>query len=238
MRPKPSLTEQAYKKIRNKIICHELKSGTRIDDQSLSESLQIGRTPLREALVRLTSEKLLKNEPGKGFFVSDLGFSDVKSIMETAKILYRAVGALAPVRIQPNEIKCLEKVSHTLTKAMAEKDYLKVVIYNSKFHKIINDSVANPFLSSVIDNIESQYSRICYLNFSGLSAENSQELEEHYKRTREDHEKMIEALKNKNQKAMIKLVNQHFELFSQQLSKYINPNKSTIDLASIPYDQI
>jgi len=238
MRQKISLTEKAYKIIRDKIICNELEAGTQINDQSLSKSLQIGRTPLREALVRLTSEKLLKNESGNGFFVSNLGFTDIKSIMETAKILHRAVAALAPVRIQPNEIECLAKTSHTLAKVMAEQDYLKVVIYNNKFHKIINDSIDNLFLSSLIDNIDSQYARICYLSFNGLSAENREDLEQHYKRTREDHEKMIEALKNKDQKTMIKLVSQHFEIFSQQLSKYINPNKSTIDLASIPYDQI
>ena len=235
---KSSLSQKAYLLIRNKIICHELKPGDMIDAKSLSETLIIGKTPIREAFLRLAFEKLLRNEPGKGFFISDIGFSDIKSILETATILYRAVGALSPDRIQPHEIGCLEKTSKALNKAMVKHDYLKVVLYNSKFHKIINDSIANPFLSSTADHIESQYSRLCYLSFSDLSAKNKQDLENHYKKTREDHENMIEALKNRNPKAMIQLIDNHLELYSQQLSKYIKPNEAIIDLTSISYDQI
>ena len=236
MEKKASLTEKAYKKIRNKIICFELKPGTRINDQSLSESLEIGRTPVREALVRLASERLLKNEPRNGFFVSEIGFAEVKSILETARILYRAVSVLAPIRIQPGEIQYIEEINNKLNIAMEQKDYLNVVIYNSQFHKAINESIANTFLSSIIDNIDSQYARLCYLNFSGLSATDEKDLENHYKKTRIDHEKMIEALKKRDQKLMIELIDSHLMLFSEQLAKYINPSGASIDLASISHN--
>ena len=64
-----SLSEQVYDYINRLIRTGELKNNDKIDDVALVETLGVSRTPIREALIQLTSDGLLTNKPRKGFFV-------------------------------------------------------------------------------------------------------------------------------------------------------------------------
>ncbi len=66
---KTSQSENAYQEIRNLIISLELKPGMQVNKEELESELSIGRTPVREALLRLTTEGLLTSTQGRGFFV-------------------------------------------------------------------------------------------------------------------------------------------------------------------------
>jgi len=62
------LNERAYQKINERITTLELKPGSQVDERSLEELLSIGRTPIREALFRLTADGLVETVPKRGFF--------------------------------------------------------------------------------------------------------------------------------------------------------------------------
>src|SRR5260370_7915943 len=67
-----TLTEQAYKQIQELIVTLRLKPGQVLSEQSLSASLGIGRTPIREALQKLALARLVTILPRKGILVSDI----------------------------------------------------------------------------------------------------------------------------------------------------------------------
>jgi drug/metabolite transporter (DMT)-like permease len=67
-----SHSELAYRTIKRKIITLELKPLAVIDKQALMENLQLGRTPIREALHRLAMENLVINAPRRGMFVAKI----------------------------------------------------------------------------------------------------------------------------------------------------------------------
>ena len=62
--------DRAYKLIKDAILNHELKPGQLLQEQDMVEKFRMGRTPLREALQRLTSEGLLQSMSRKGIFVT------------------------------------------------------------------------------------------------------------------------------------------------------------------------
>ena len=67
--PKQPLAVTAYETIVRKIICLEYPPGQYLEENQLVEELGIGRTPVREALVRLQSENMIESQPNKGVVV-------------------------------------------------------------------------------------------------------------------------------------------------------------------------
>ena len=68
---------RAVIELREKILSGELPGGMRLFEVPTAELLDISRTPVREALSRLTEEGLLNRLPGGGFVVRRFGFADV-----------------------------------------------------------------------------------------------------------------------------------------------------------------
>jgi len=81
------LALQAYEIIHDKIITMALKPGEHVDEKALVEELGIGRTPVREALLKLASEHLVESRPNKGFIVKPLTLQDVKAMFEALNII-------------------------------------------------------------------------------------------------------------------------------------------------------
>lgn len=74
-----NLTSQAYNLILKKIILGEYKPGTKISEKQIEEDLKIGRTPVREALLRLRQEHLINVVPQSGTFISKI---DLKTVAD------------------------------------------------------------------------------------------------------------------------------------------------------------
>ena len=71
------LTGQAYDLILKKIIDAEYEPGQKISEKKIEEDLQIGRTPVREALLQLRQESLINVIPQSGTYISKIDLKDV-----------------------------------------------------------------------------------------------------------------------------------------------------------------
>jgi len=82
-----SQREVAYLRIRDRIVCLEIPPGSVVHEARLREDLDIGRTPIREALQRLALENLVKSVPHRGTFVTDVNITDLARITEVRVVL-------------------------------------------------------------------------------------------------------------------------------------------------------
>jgi DNA-binding GntR family transcriptional regulator len=82
-----SLHHEVAGTLREQIFAGELAPGSFLDESALCESLQISRTPLREALKVLTAEGLLRHEPRRGCFVSEVTEKDLDDIFPVIALL-------------------------------------------------------------------------------------------------------------------------------------------------------
>ena len=228
-----SLSEQAYQKIRNLIISLHLKPGSQLNECDLGRELSIGRTPVREALLRLVAERFLTSVPGRGFFVHEVTIGDVKALFEAIIILGRATVALAARRIDPKSLMQLEKINRNLKTAMSQREFLQITLFNSKFHRTINKASSNDFLISSIHNLESQYHRLAYLCFSEETETN--DLTEHFAKVIADHAQLLECLKKRDEQGAVETMTRHIFLFHARVSKYFYPPMQALDTAHGPY---
>ncbi len=58
-----SQSEEAYRRIRDRIVCLDMPPGSVVEEGRLRDELEIGRTPIREALQRLAWENLVRSVP-------------------------------------------------------------------------------------------------------------------------------------------------------------------------------
>ncbi len=71
-RNRESLTDRAYKRVEELVVTLQLEPGSVLSESALAQDLGIGRTPIREALQRLTREGLVVILPRKGILVSEI----------------------------------------------------------------------------------------------------------------------------------------------------------------------
>lgn len=82
-----SLHHEVASTLREQIFAGTLAPGSFLDEAALCERLSISRTPLREALKVLTSEGLLRHEPRRGCFVSEVTEQDLDDIFPVIALL-------------------------------------------------------------------------------------------------------------------------------------------------------
>lgn len=160
---KVRLSSKAYAEIRQLIVSLQLKPGEQIEEGTLEEKLSIGRTPIREALQRLTMEKLLDLIPGRGFLVRPISIDDVKSLFEAMTAFEQIIVQFTAQRIQNSDLEKLERISSNHKDALAKKDFLKVALHNTEFHKTFNEATGNMFLVASMDGLIHQSERLAYL---------------------------------------------------------------------------
>lgn len=81
------LSDQAYRLIEELIVTEELAPGLVLSEASLSDRLKIGRTPVREALLRLAGEGLVTVLPRRGVMVSEFGVGDCLMLLEVRRAI-------------------------------------------------------------------------------------------------------------------------------------------------------
>ena len=83
----PALTNQAYEYLYNKIISCEYLPGQEINEKQLLAESGFGRTPLREALLKLQAEELIVISPRKGMHISTFTERNVDDLYQTRKLI-------------------------------------------------------------------------------------------------------------------------------------------------------
>src|ERR1700681_2417408 len=90
-----SQSEEAYLRIRERIVSLDMRPGSVVNESRLREELKIGRTPIREALQRLARESLVRSVPHRGTFVTDVNITDLARITEVRVVLEAHAARLA-----------------------------------------------------------------------------------------------------------------------------------------------
>src|SRR2546421_10358558 len=90
-----SVVDQVYAVVRARILSGELPGGSRLPQNSLAEELGVSRTPLREALRRLSTEGLVVLEANRGATVAQHGLSDMLHAWRARLVLEPAAARLA-----------------------------------------------------------------------------------------------------------------------------------------------
>ena len=102
-----TVVDAAYDQIRALVLSGDLPPGARLGQVELAERFGISRTPIREALRRLSGEGLVDFHPNRGFRVADLGLDAVLRRLEVRAIVEPGIARLAAERRTAGDVRAL-----------------------------------------------------------------------------------------------------------------------------------
>ncbi|TFD21399.1 GntR family transcriptional regulator [Cryobacterium sp. TMS1-13-1] len=159
--PDLSLSEHAYRSLRDQLIMLEIRPGDAINDSALAASLGIGRTPVREALKRLESDHLVVSYPRRGTFATRVDFTELADISEIRQLLEplaarrAARNATAPMRAKFRDL-----AANIARSEPGDSDQHDLMRFDIKVHRQIYAAAGNAHLEDVLIRYDNLATRI------------------------------------------------------------------------------
>ncbi|SIS64421.1 transcriptional regulator, GntR family [Roseivivax lentus] len=120
----------------------------RLDEVQLAKRFSVSRTPIREALQRLTQAGLAERIPRRGVFVRQPGAIELLEMFEVMAELEAAAARFAAQRISDAALKELVDTNEECERALQDKDADRYYRANERFHQIIYAQSGNSFLEA------------------------------------------------------------------------------------------
>ena len=146
-----SLSEKAYRILRQKIVRLELKPGTVLNEAGLVRELGMSRTPIREALQRLGSQKLVAILPRQGMLVPEITVDDIQQVYEFRGLIEGCAARLATERITPDDLSRLREIHVAIEAAIKREDPLAFADQDERFHRLLAAGARNDLLEETFD---------------------------------------------------------------------------------------
>ena len=161
-RPPASLADKAYDELVTRITRLELQPGSVLAEKTLMEGLNIGRTPIREALQRLAIEGLAVHRLNRGMFVSEITYSNVQEIYEFRSLIDGHACRLAATRATKSQTDELLKIHYSLVEATKRNDIDTYVHRDRDFYRVLCAACGNAFIAETIPKIFNLHLRLWF----------------------------------------------------------------------------
>lgn len=152
----PLSKDRVVETLRKRILSGELASDTPLREEKLAEEFGVSRTPIREALRQLVSERLIRIIPNSGAFVGSISWNDAREIFEIRKILEAYSAMLSSSRLTPKYIEELEILLEEQESAAKKSKVDEFIRCDMKFHSILNENSGNAHLMELINRLNDQ----------------------------------------------------------------------------------
>ncbi|MEY8352840.1 GntR family transcriptional regulator [Lachnospiraceae bacterium 54-53] len=229
-----STDNNAYQLLREKILDLHLRPGINLSIRDICELLNIGRTPVRDALIRLEQEDLVTLLPQKGTRVSKIDLDRVEQerflrLAVEEEVMKLFMACHTPTDLLELQNNLMEQKAFAETK---DGDIRKFLYMDDEFHKIFYRVTDRLFSFQTINNVGGHFRRIRLLSCREM---------QNVKEIVAQHEEIILALQTRDTKAMVYVLQKHlFKLDRDKkdlIKKYPSLFKRNIneDYVNIPW---
>ena len=142
-----TLTDKAYAEIEELIVTLQLPPGTVLSELVLASRLGIGRTPIREALQRLSRDGLVNILPRRGVLVSDIDLRSQLRLLEGRRALERLMARSAAERASEEERKQFSEIAAGMYRASDHEDDISFMRLDQQFNTLVSLAARNEFAS-------------------------------------------------------------------------------------------
>ena len=206
------LRDVVFQTLRGAILKGDLKPGERLMELQLASKLGVSRTPIREAIRMLEQEGLAVTIPRKGAEVAKMTEKDMEDVLQIRLSLEALAVRLSCENITPAALQELKVAMEDFEEKTKSGQFVEMAKADVKFHEILYKASNNPKLQQLLSNLREQMYRyrVEYLKDDGI-----------YPRLIEEHKKMYNALKEKNQELAVSYVEKHLQNQAEAVKKII-----------------
>jgi len=207
------LAKIAYETLRDSILNGKLVPGEIYNEMALAKELGISRTPVREALLELSSQGLVTYLPRKGVMIKHYTSRDVEEIFELRSAIELAALEKVVKASPPYDLSKLEKSVNDQRKAWKKGDSDAYIHFDRVFHLAFCEMIGNRRFFSILENIR---------DLIHLMAIQALEKEGRGEEVIQEHEVVIQAIKEGKQVNARKAMDYHLERSKEAVLEQIN----------------
>ena len=193
-RAKRTGSQLVYDALRYAIIALVIEPGSVLEETALCRQYKVSRTPVREALIRLSSEGLVELAPNRGARVATLQFIDVVDHYEAMEIFQPITCHFAAVRATPADIKAIKAQLAKFCAAVERADYEGIIRFNYDLHSAIAAASHNRCIERGYRQMLADKLRIAQHGLPNASRNRAAALAERFSGTVRISRRLVEAI--------------------------------------------
>lgn len=201
---------EIYCEIERRIVELVYEPGQLLNEKQLIEEFGVSRTPIREALLKLSEKGFVEMVPRVGTYVSQVDIKKIKYAYEIKKYLEVLAVELAAQRATDNEIKQMIDIVERIDNYDPVRDYKKYIEDDHLFRKIIREASCNPMLIQYLDELNKKTKR--FVKYIQYKIDNPKWYNESLKT-------IAYSIKDRNIQRASEEIKKHTEIFLEEISK-------------------
>jgi DNA-binding GntR family transcriptional regulator len=196
------MRKQVYEHLREQILSRTIQPASRLVEAQIAKESGISRTPVREALHLLEKDGFLESIPRVGYRVKALDWDDLDDIIEIRRVNELLACRWAMERIQPSELRRLEKNLEKAKSSLDRGNPDAFLRYDEEFHDTIFEAAGNKHLLEICQQL-----RRLMLRFRAESIKTTQTVE----KALEGHERILSCLAKRDGKGLASALMAHLD---------------------------
>jgi len=214
MNSKVLLSQQAYDKLEKMLVSLELKPGHIYSEKELAEIMGFGRTPLREALQKMSNIDLVEIIPRMGIKISEIILYRQLAILEARRPLDELIAICATRRSSDKQKKKLIEMAEEMEKAVKESDVQEYLRLDYAFDELLDQASRNKFTTRALDPLHIHCRRfwVAYQRYDNMD------------QAAILHEKLMRAVATGNEEMSGKAANELVDYFVEFTRKALDIN--------------
>lgn len=154
--------EQAFDRLETLLVTLQLPPGEAVQEKQLAEEVGLGRTPVREAVQRLSAQGLLRVFPRKGLVVTPVERTELAQIVEVRRVLERLLVVKAAERASYDQRQAMHALAIHLD---GLSDNLALFMrLDRRLDELLASACGNPYLRTALAPMHAHCRRLWYMN--------------------------------------------------------------------------
>jgi DNA-binding GntR family transcriptional regulator len=212
LEPSLSLRDAAYDAIKHRIITCFFKPGDYLNEAYVSAAIGIGRTPVHQAIDRLTQDGLLEVIPRKGIIVRPVSFEEVLQITEMRLLNEPYCARLAAERADNMELAALRDTLNRADAWTEVRNIEQMMLLDREFHMTLAKAARNAVLASILQNLHDRSLRFWFISLTAP---------DHHRHVQEEHRAIFAAIERRDSEAAATAMASHVDSFRRNISRYL-----------------
>jgi DNA-binding GntR family transcriptional regulator len=151
--PPKSTEDLIYTALYNAICERQLPPQTKLGEKTLADHYGVSRTIIRQVLLRLSIDHLVKLEPNRGAFVTHLSLEEARQIYEAWRLIEAAIIRDITPAIMPQQVASLRSLIAEERQACEQGDIPQLTRLSTQFHIQLAELCSNLYLSRFLKEL-------------------------------------------------------------------------------------
>lgn len=210
---RPQLRALTYEAIKQAILDLQLPPGSQLKEQELARQLDVSRTPVHDALVRLEQEGFVEGEAFRGYVVATLQPGDVAEIFELRKVLEGHCARKAARQLNTQEFERLRNITQAAEEAVTQGDNAMCHQLFTEFDDVLFAHLENRRMQALLGGLRDQVVMLGSMT-TALPGRASASCEE--------HRRIVAALERRDPEAAASAMSDHIDSLKASLLQALN----------------